>query len=111
MIVRNVHMHYISHCMLGGLFGVELHFITITFLKLRSSHYIAHCMLGSFVERRILLPAPEPLSPVRSQGPKVVQTGPKLPLKRNAKGVKIAFKSNAKGAKITFVVKTGPKCL
>ena len=28
--------------------------------------------------RRILLPPSEPLSPVRSQGPKVVQTGHKL---------------------------------
>ena len=72
MIVRNVHMHYISHC-----------------------------MLGSFVERRILLPAPEPLSPVRSQGPKVVQTGPKLPLKRNPNGAKLPLR----------VVQTGRKCL
>ena len=36
-------------------------------------------MLGLCV-RRILLPALEPLSPVRSQGPKVVQSGGELPI-------------------------------
>ena len=51
------------------------HNITIT---MYASQYIPRCMPGICVPRRILLPPSEPLSPVRSQGPKVVQTGHKL---------------------------------
>ena len=80
------------------------------------------------MERRILLPAPEPLSPVRSQGPKVVQTGPKLPLKVIQTGPKVVqtgpklplkvmqteqncLESSANGAKVFVLNKETPEML
>ena len=51
-------------------------FIVFIILLCIAIHSTLHAWIC--VPRRILLPPSEPLSPVRSQGPKVVQTGHKL---------------------------------
>ena len=77
---------------------ITLHFTSYYILN----HITFHVACSGSAWRRVLLPALEPLSPVRSQGPKVVQTGPKLPLKVIRTGPKLLLKVMQRGGKIAF---------
>ena len=84
--MKNVWYDIFNACDLGegqciGLHQDHMHwkcyiFIVFIILLCIAIHSTLHAWIC--VPRRILLPPSEPLSPVRSQGPKVVQTGHKL---------------------------------